>query len=218
MMAEFDLIPQDYRQLQQLRQHIKLYAIIFIILVIAIVVGKVEMNRHISELGKTVSNYEQKRLIMQQQQQRLSDLQKKKSKIEGRVKILRSLRDGPEAEQMFLVIDHAMVNGTWFKKWSFRHDGELSYVNKMEEINTGYFIIVKDDANPNRDQAWRLQTHMEISGQAINHTVLAGLVKNLVTSPEIDDVKILKTSLVKYIAGEVVNFDLAITVNNQYVN
>ncbi len=217
-MAELDLIPQDYRQLQRLRQEIKLYAIIYIILVVAIVVGKVEMDRHINELGKTVSNFEQKKLIMQQQQQRLSDLQKKKSRIEGHTKVLRSLRDGPAAEQMFLVIDRALVNGTWFKKWSFRHDGELSYVKKTEEINTGYFIIVKDDANPNRDQAWRLNTHMEISGQAVNHTVLAGLVNNLVTSPEIDDVKVLKTSLNNHIVGEVVNFDLAITVNNQYLN
>ena len=217
-MAEFDLIPQDYRQLQRLRQQIKLYAIIYIIPVLAIVVGKVEMGRHINELGKTVSNFEQKRLIMQQQQQRLSDLKKKKSKFEGRVKILHSLRDGPAVEQMFLVIDRALVNGTWFKKWSFRHAGELNYVKKTEEINTGYFIIVKDEANPNRDQIWRFRTNMEISGQAVNHTVLAGLVDNLATSPEIDDVKILKTSLTKYIAGEVVNFDLAVTVNNQYVN
>ncbi len=217
-MTELDLIPQDYRQLQRARIQVKLFTVILIMLLIAIVIGKLLINGHVDELGETISNFEQKGLLIHQQQHMLADLEQKKLNIEERVNILRSLRDGPSAKQMFQVIDQALVEGTWFKRWSFKHDGELSDANNSEEINTGYFIIIKDEKNPARKKKWQLNTHMEISGEALNHTVLAGLVNNFVTSPEIDDVRILNTSLIQYTTGELVDFNLAIVVNDKMVN
>ena len=217
-MAELDLIPQDYRQLQRARIQVKLFFVILIMFLIAIVIGKLLINGHIDELGKTISNFEQKGLLIHQQQQMLAELEQKQLKIKERVNILRSLRDGPSAKQMFQVVDQALIDGTWFKRWSFKHDGKLSDANNSEEINTGYFIIIKDEKNPAREKKWQLNTHMEISGEALNHTILAGLVNNFVISPEIDNVRILNTSLIKYTTGELVDFNLAIVVNNQKLN
>lgn len=58
---------------------------------------------------------------------------------------------------------------------------------------------------------------MEVSGQALNHSKLAALVSRLIDQPEISDVQILKTALRTYTSTEVIDFDLAITVDSRMV-
>ena len=217
-MPELDLIPQDYRELQQARLTVKLCLLSIIVLVIAIVIGKVMLHEHVTNLVNSIDNFEQKRLVIQQQEQRISNLEDKKSILEERVNVLRSLREGPSAKKMFLVVDRAFVEGTWFKKWSFRYDGELSDINTTEAFNTNPFLLIKDKKNPAIEKVWRLNTHMAITGGATNHSNLADLVSKFIALPEIGNVQVLRTASKKYTAGEMVDFDLAITVNNHKAN
>ncbi len=213
-MGELDLVPADYRKSLKLRQHLKLYLIIFALVVIAVIGGKATLSSHTGRLSATVTDFEQKKLLLEQKQQRLADMRTDRNFLLERVRVLRSLQNGPSAEVMFQVVDQAYVEGTWFKKFKFRQDGEIRGLEAADETDTGYFIIVRDSERQNREQAWRMNTHMEISGHALDHTVLAGFVNNLVTSEAIEDVKILKTGRERRNQGSAIGFDLAIRVSN----
>jgi Fimbrial assembly protein (PilN) len=215
-MSDLDLIPNDYRQLQRLRWQVKLYIFILLTLVTVIIAGKLSLKNIIDEKGNNVADYESKQYKLEMQQQQLNTLKNEKNKLDEKVTILRSLRNGPAAETMFIVIDHAYVDGTWFKRWYYQNGGDSVTLKNREVPESGYFIIIKDDDNPNKHHAYILNTNMEISGQAMSHTNLSELVNNLISTKEIDDVKILNTSLNKINNNEVVNFDLSITVNTQY--
>jgi hypothetical protein len=83
-------------------------------------------------------------------------------------------------------------------------------------VQTGYFIVIPQEANgsPNQ-QAWKLDTHMEISGQALDHSSFSNFIKNLTNQPEIDDVKIVNTSLRNYTDSQVVDFRIIVIIDNK---
>ena len=145
----------------------------------------------------------------------LINLNNTRKKLESRVQILRDLRRGPPAADMFVVLDRALDKAIWFNKWSFMRAGEFRDVEANSD-NNGYFIIVEENKSQTQEKTWLLNTHMEIDGEALDHTFLAAFVNRLITQPEIDDVKVLKTSLRNYSGRNVVSFSLAVTVNNQY--
>lgn len=217
-MAELDLIPEDYRLYLKATYFLKVAIVVYLILSTTIGGSYFMLNKKIDVLGKSISDFEAKKLLIAEQQQVLSELQKKKQRLDERIKVLYSLRDGPEAKKMFNVINSSLVEGIWFKRWKFKNDSELTKASLIENISNGYQIIFKDELKPNMVKAWRLNTFMEISGQAINHTKLASLVNNLITMEEINDVKILSTSRTKGMIDNVINYDLAITINNQQLN
>ena len=131
------------------------------------------------------------------------------------MEILRTLRDGPPAQQMFVVMDKVLDKGTWFSRWSFMRAGEFKDVGS--EISKSTLIkIVSEERKQKQDRAWKLNTHMQLNGQALDHTYLASFVNRLITQSEIDDVKVIKTSTMLRQNVDIVDFSLAVTVNNDY--
>ena len=108
-----------------------------------------------------------------------------------------------------------MDKGTWFSRWSFMRAGEFKEI-KPETTNNGYFVVIQDDKKQEKQQAWKLNTHMELNGKALDHTYLATFVKRLIKQPEIEDVKVLNTSTQQHMNMDIVDFSLAVTVNNNY--
>jgi hypothetical protein len=120
-----------------------------------------------------------------------------------------------------MAMDRIMQNDVWFTQWSYNRAGEITPVQPAT-VQTGYFIIIPQEANgspstgsPNQ-QAWKLNTHMEINGQALDYSSLSGFVRKLINQPEIDDVKVINTSLRNYTSSQVVDFNLVVIINNQF--
>ena len=65
------------------------------------------------------------------------------------------------------------------------------------------------------DNQLRVQTNMTIRGQARDHSALSGFVQRLFAQPEIDDVRIRRTSLISDDRAEAVDFELAIVLNTE---
>ncbi len=115
---------------------------------------------------------------------------------------------------MFSTIDRSLAGDElWFLNWRFRRAG-VSVGPDQKTRNSGYFVVMPQGEQQSASQAWQIETHMQIKGQAIDHSALSRFVKSLFEQPEIHNVRVLKTSLRRYAATSVVDFDLAVVVNS----
>ena len=73
-----------------------------------------------------------------------------------------------------------------------------SAVDAAEEaVNTGYFIVVPAGSSTRQEETWKIETQMNIQGQALDHSAMSEFVLNLTLQPEIENVRIVNTSLRK---------------------
>ena len=210
-MTDIDLIPADYRD------RIKVYgwarytiAAGAAVLVLSIA-GYFPLDSINEKISVEISALQSQQQISSQQSETLAALNNKKANYESQLSLLAGLRGGAAAPAMFKTIDNALSNNeVWFLDWQFQRAGH-AVEKKPETVSTGYFIIISDD-DGSGEEAWMVETHMTIRGQAKDHAALSRFVRKLFDQPEILDVRILNTSRLSN--ARIVNFDLAVTVNN----
>ena len=210
-----DLIPADYRDERQARRMLSWFLPVFGILIVGIGSARFMLDHKQAQIQTTMNTLQANINYNVEQQRHLDDLNAERRLFERRVQILDGLRGGLPAERMFAVVDGAFDSNTWFRKWTFRRRGDLTD-EVPDTIHAGYLIIVADPDKGEHEKAWRMATHMEIAGSAIDHTALAGFVERLLARAEIADVKILRTGSRRESSREVVDFDLAVTVYSAY--
>jgi hypothetical protein len=173
-----------------------------------------------NEYQKEIVVLEKKKAISSHQRGILQELKKDRDQLEAKREILEKLRGGALAEDMFVSIDRAL-NGKdlWFKNWKFTRAGSKTS-EPPKGVNTGYFIVIPegDSAEAKEKEAWKIQTHMEVSGQAVDHAALSSFVRRVLQQPQIGDVKILNTQQQIYSDKTVVDFRLVITVNSGFAH
>jgi len=215
-----DLIPADYRRyLLQLHllQRWGFAMLVYVALAILITLG-LKYTSHLYH--KEVVVLERKKAMTSHQRGILQELEKDRVQLSEKRQILEKLRGGALAEDMFVNIDRALIGkNVWFKRWKFIRAGSKTS-EAPEAVNTGYFIVIpeSDHANQKEQEAWKIQTHMEVSGQATDHEALSSFVRRVLQQPQIGDVRILNTQKHISVDKTVVDFSLVITVNSGYTN
>ena len=141
-------------------------------------------------------------------------LTEQRAEYERRWSLLRGLRAGASMQDIFSLVDQALLPGDlWFVDWTFRRAGVI--VNgEQRGIETGYFIIVADQPGQPSTDTMSVETHMTISGQARDHQALSTFVRSLFEQEEVLDVNVQRTSQSQFANTRVVNFDLTIVLNN----
>lgn len=215
-MAEIDLIPAAYRikvwlQTWLVRMGTGLAGVIVVSMAAFFYLAS--LNRDVDE---EISQLQSRQEISNRQRDEIKQLQGKKSGLESQLALLTELRSGAAAADIFVTLDSAVTDGdVWFLDWEFQRAG--SKVRETDTgVNTGYFIIVQDDSNSQAQEAWKIETHMNIRGQAKDHSALSGFVRRLFDRPEIRDVRILDTTRDRN--GQMVEFRLAVIINSKAVN
>jgi hypothetical protein len=215
-----DLIPEDYKRYLQQLHILQRWALVMFVLILSASSISFALNYKADEFQQEIVKLEQKKAISSQQRHVLQALEKDHKKLRVKHNILEKLRGGAVAENMFVTIDRALDgNDVWFKNWSFERAGSKTS-EKPKGVNTGYFIVIPESerANKKQQEAWEIQTHMEVDGEAKDHEALSSFVRRLLQQPQIGDVRILNTQQRSYNDNTVVDFRLVITVNSQYRN
>jgi len=215
-MHELDLIPASYKERLKIKRWCHLFGIVFASVLVIVAGLRFAITNKATALNAEIEVRQKDKQFSLEQQQKYNTLVAEEVKLRKELEILNGLRGGPSAKQILLAVDRVMPDDVWFTQWSFSRAGEITPVQPAT-VQTGYFIIIPQDANgsPNQ-QAWKLNTHMKISGQARNHSSLSGFIRNLIDQPEIADVKVVNTSLRSYTGSQVVDFNLAVIINNQF--
>lgn len=216
MAHELDLIPAAYRERIRIQRWLKYFVAVLAAILIIIIGLKVKIDQQLNSLNSEIKILQKDKQFNIQQQQKFNDLQQQEKSLTARLKILKGLRGGPPARQIILAIDRIINSDIWFTQWRFTRSNKVTEV-KSETIQTGYFIIIpKELSQTNKPQAWKMESHMEITGQAFSHSILAHFVRKLINQPEVKDVELINTRLRTYSGVQVVEFKMAVIVDNQY--
>lgn len=213
-MAELDLIPQDYRNTLEQRAMSRHFLITFVILNI-VILGVSGLIVHLSQQAEVrIRELKSQSAITEQQQAQLGQLATQQDEYEQRWSLLRGLRAGAAVEDIFTIIDQALVSDDlWFVDWSFQRAGVI-VEGETRGVETGYFVVVPANGESGETPAWQVETHMVLEGRAVDHQALSTFVRSLFEQPDIKDVSVQRTSLTNYANGRVVSFDLTIVLNS----
>ncbi len=212
-MNEIDLIPTDYRNQIARRIWTKRLTMFMGILLLFNTSAFAAFQYKTWQVESDINELQKQQAITTQQHNELAQLQEENTGLMKKWQLLKGLRTGVAAESMFETIDRALPgNDLWFSRWEFQRAGIVTG-KTPKTVNTGYFIVVPSDEATTSDEAMRVQTHMKIVGQARDHSALSQFVKRLFQQPQIEDVRVVKTSLRRYTTMNVVDFDLAIVIN-----
>lgn len=213
-MVELDLIPQDYRDRLQQRAEIRRHIIAFVILNIIVLASVGVFGQLSKQTAVRIEELKSQSAISEQQQLQLEQLANQQQEYERRWSLLRGLRAGAAVEDVFRIIDQAIVdNKLWFENWSFRRAGVV-VDGETRTVETGYFVVVPADGQSAEPTDWQVETHMVLEGRAIDHQALSTFVRALFEQPDIKDVSVKSTALTNYANGRVVSFDLTIILNS----
>jgi Tfp pilus assembly protein PilN len=214
-MAEIDLIPQAYRETQRAKRWVKLFLIACGLLLLTVVLARVILGRFTKDIEAPLVQLQQQETTAAQQRAEIDTLRASKAQAEKQWQILQGLRGNPVTEALFKALDLALPEGVWFQDFKFLREGQFVEM-KPETKPTGYFIIVpKDGKNPQAgEQAWRVQRHVEIHGQAVDQTALTQFIERLQTQNGISNVRLLNTTMREYGSKQAIEFNLIALVDS----
>lgn len=169
-----------------------------------------------NRLRDEVKTLEEQRAVTAQQRTQLEDLSRNKSDLNKQLSMLQGLRSGAPAKAVFLAVDNALADAeVWFLNWQFRRAGVLVPEEESSGVDTGYFIVVPEGGGRDSAQAWQVETHLTIQGQARDHAALSRFVDDLFAQRAVVDVSVQKTALRSYGDVDVVDFDLAVVLTSE---
>lgn len=213
-MADLDLIPEDYRNRLKQRAEVRRHIIAFAILNVVILLSAGMFSQMSKQTNVRIQALKSQSAITEQQQMQLQQLSNEQKEYERRWALLRGLRAGAAVEDIFRIIDAAIVNDKlWFENWSFRRAGVV-VDGEVRGVETGYFVVVPANGQQVESQDWQVETHMVLEGRALDHQALSTFVRALFEQPDIKDVNVQRTALMDYANGRVVSFDLTIVLNS----
>lgn len=214
-MTEIDLVPGDYRRLSWLRGRARTTVGFILAALLVSVLAWAALHFLSARLESEIATLQSKQAITNQQREALTQLDDHKSVLQRKLELLTGLRGGAKAVQMFVTIDRAIKEGeVWFLDWEFRRAGS-AVEHKPEKNSNGYFILMPAENGQAGTDAWKIETHMTLRGQARDHSALSGFVRRLYRERAIEDVRILDTT--RQPQNDVVDFRLAVTVNSAEV-
>jgi len=211
-MAELDLVPSEYRRALWLRRWLRTLAVVEVALLLGLLTARVAVDAAASSRRRAIEEIHTAEQRVQAQRGQLEQLRGQQQVAERHLAILSGLRGGLSSDAVFLAVDRSFQDGIWFLDWTFRRAGQL-VDDDPKAVQTGYFLVVPlEQEGHDAKRAWRLETHMEIRGQALDHTTLARFVDRLLDEPRIEAVRIVNTQSRAAAAVPVLDFELAVLV------
>jgi len=212
-MGDIDLIPNAYRTWRWQARWMKFTAWLIAGLTATLLLTWTVLGLAIDSARKDIETLQNKLAETAQQQADIERLAADKVELERQLRLLSNLRRGVAAGDMFVTVDKALTSDDiWFRNWKFERAG-ITVGEELETVNNGYIMVVPEGADDLTSDELRIQTNMEIRGQALDHSALSSFVRRLFVQPGIDDIRIRRTSLIDRNRADTVDFELAVILN-----
>ena len=214
-MNEIDLFPDDLRRRLLFYRWFRVAGFALLILSLLILGAFFALREANAEIDAEINYFQSQREITTANRSQLERLSEQKRNLEQQLNLLSGLRSGASAEQMFVMIDRALPGPeVWLTNWKFRRAG-TPVEDRREAVSTGYFIVIPADKEVKREETWKIETHMNIEGQALDHVAMSKFVLNLTQQPEIENVRIVSSRQSEVNRVKVVDFSLDIIVSSR---
>lgn len=210
-MADFDLIPPDFHHLLWFKAKIRHFAVALGGLLLLVVATYAGMHWATQNNAAAIAQLQSKKNVTDHQRLELSQLVSNQALMQGQLDFLRGLQGGVPARQMFHSIDRSIDPGrVWLQQIEYRREGRA--VNPGENTLPVGSLLVQPLQETAQSGGWTIESRMKLRGQATDHVALSNFVDRLYQQGEVQDVRIVSTSLARE-AG-IVEFDLVVLVNN----
>ncbi|MGE0486584.1 MAG: hypothetical protein AB7Q81_20695 [Gammaproteobacteria bacterium] len=181
-MADFDLIPASYRQRQRLRLATLAVAVVY---AATLALGGAGLGRVRGELGQLQSETSRARAGRMLTDNLLGEIEAARAARDhdgGLLSTLAQLRTGLAAHALFVVIDGALNDGIWLRRWAYgrsAHEGPEATASATVAGTIGVAV----------------QAHLEITGAARSHADLGRFVDGLLDAAPVTDVRVVHSAL-----------------------
>lgn len=212
-MHEIDLIPLDYLELRKKQRWVVLTMLV-VAATLAVNLGGMGLLQYLNKnVDAKLMVLRSEKEVSVRQQSRLSYLNAERDELKGKLDLLTGLRGGTAIKYLFLAVDRAMGDsGIVFHDWQFKRAGVVVKANSTRQSN-GYFIVLPKKQDARGEETWQINTHMNIKGEAADHSALSSFVSRLIDQDAIGDVRVLRTGMTRGQKASGVEFELAIIVN-----
>ena len=212
-MPDLDLIPSHYRRTRASLRWLKRSGLALALIAVTVGATRFSLEVLIRRQGEQIAELQLERARAEQLAARQATLDAERVYLNQRIQALEGLRGGIAAKRLFQVVDRALDEDIWFKRWRFTRAGET--IEAPEQgTETGYFILLPRTAEDEKQRAWRMRTQMEIVAEAANHGALARFVRRLSQAPEIESARILNTHGNPKGESDRVSFEVAVLVRS----
>jgi len=174
-MREMDLIPEDYRRHLSTRRMLIGFGVLYALIAVALIAGKVFQDLRISTIKQQIETLEQQQQTIVDQRKMIDKLRLKKSAVENQLVFVKMIEHGGSAGQVFMVFDRVLQhekNKVWLQAWQY--------------------TAAHLDANDKDGEYGKMS--VIIQGQAIDQGAVSSFVESLISQPEITDVQVKNMS------------------------
>ena len=212
-MSDIDLIPNSFRNSLLINRWLRQSGAVLMVTTLLVMGSWLWLRAETTNVEDELKTLQSQQEISTQQRSDLESLIERKQDLQQQLDLLAGLRSGVVAQQMFITMDRALTtDDVWFSNWRFRRAGTPTK-ETPDEKSTGYFVVITDKENQ-KEETWKIETHMTIQGGAIDHAALSRFVSSLIDRPEIQSVRVVRSELVRQSSRRQVNFTLEIVVSS----
>ena len=215
-MTELDLIPADYARERLLRRRLRVGLALCVALACAVVLARAVLGTLVAAEKGQVSRLQEKKQLWQQARTKTEEYTSQAQATEKQLAALDELR-GRDRLRLFLeAMDGAYVGKVWFDEIRYYRHENLPRLGDApasgaRTANAAAAQQAKPPAAPPMEQ------RAGMTGHAMNHVTLAEFMKKLENQPGVRDLNLLDTSPRRYPNALIIDFKLALQVDQKKV-
>jgi len=206
-MADIDMIPRSYREGLRARHTLKLYGAALAVLLVA-GAGASALLRW--RLSLETPRLEQDRAASAQasaMRTQLAGAQARKDLLAENVASLATLRGAGEVDALAAALNRALNDKVWFEQLRFTRSQELLQAAPPPPLPAG--TVQARAPQTGAVQAWRVGSHVEIAGRALDNDAMTSFLSALAADPRLANVRFLNSSTAAPEDGGDVGFNAA---------
>jgi Tfp pilus assembly protein PilN len=208
-MADIDMIPRSYRNTLRVRRMLSAYGAALALLVVAGGGASLVLRWRLAVETPRLEQLRASSALAGAMRTQLAGAQQRKDALAGDVEAFAALRGGGEVGALAQVLESTLNDKVWIEQLRFSRTQELLRDPLPSPLPPG---TVQAKGASGAVQAWQLGSHIELSGQALDHGAMTRFLSPLAADPALARVRFLNSSAITKSAtedGETVAFGAA---------
>ncbi|QOY94535.1 PilN domain-containing protein [Massilia sp. UMI-21] len=205
-MADIDMIPRSYREALRTRRTLVGYGTALALLLAAGGAGAALLRWRVAVETPRLEALRAGAIRADAVRASLASAQQRKDTLTAHVGALAALRGSGEVAALARSLDGALDHRVWFDSLRFSRTRELLQAPSSSPPPPGVFQSHSAAGAP---QAWRLGSHVEIAGQALDHAAMTAFLARLAADPALANVRFLHSTAGSADEGGAVSFGVA---------
>ena len=191
-MADIDMIPRSYRERLRVRRTLYVYGAVLGLLLVAGGAASAVLRWRLAVETPQLDAARAGALRTDTLRTHLASAQTRKDTLAEGVDALAALRGAGEVEALATLLNGVLNDKVWFKKLRFARTQELLQGTAPSPLPAGTVQVRTPGSGA--VQAWRLGSHIEIEGRALDNPAMTAFLGALAAHPALGKVHFLNSS------------------------